>query len=165
MIKRIQNLLDIHLEDREAIEIIVETYLIAVGFRPLYLLGREEFFVPYRNLLDDLENIFPSLIFSIQDGIISCHHRIWTPDPEDIQDDKILGSLLRYEDPIRLRQKPSDVSTQSWYIEYKKVRHGLSGYIILGTTSVSQLTNKLISLRALLSPLNIKITVELDPIF
>lgn len=51
--------LDSHLSDPDALTFILNTYLIAVGYRPLYLLDKPDF----SKYIPEVSKIFPELTF------------------------------------------------------------------------------------------------------
>lgn len=159
--KPVIELLEKYIEHYYAREFIINCYLVAIGFRPLYLLSPPTRPPYFSALVKETLNIFPSLVTRNKRSII--HNRLWSP-PHDLYENTIrLGTLLRYEEALDMDFSYPQRGAMNWRGWYdNKHQIYLWANIVLPSTQLSQITNTFISLSALLGPLGIDITAELD---
>ncbi len=148
------SLLDSYLASPEALSFIINSYLVAVGYRPLYSVDiRDE--SQLNELIRRVAPVFPSLTFT---GAL-VHNVYWTPNYKTHRE---MGTLLNYPESIDIQSSTSEKNLLLLWALYKNVKIPLNQHLVLGTTQVSQLTNRLIELRLLLKPLNVLPSMELD---
>lgn len=153
----VTELLDSYLTSLDALDFIINCYLVAVGYRPLYSAN-----VPVENekLVVKTASVFPSLKFSGRYPNFLVHNSLWIPNH---QTDREFGALLNYTEVIEIKTDTSQKNLLLWWAFYRNTKIPLNQHLVFGTTQVSQITNKVIELRLLLKPLNVNIVVELDP--
>lgn len=165
---QIQNVMDQYasLEDQSkssiALQFIINSYLVAVGFRPLFASdtwSRDEIF--WENLIQQAIRLFPQLSFYRQNKHTYVHHPLLMFEYEN---DKELGALLNFIDLVDLNNKPEDKNSVGFLCSYKNVKNIiLTSYIIRGSTQVSKITNKVFQMRLLLKNLNVKVQAQVEP--
>jgi hypothetical protein len=165
-LSQIQNVMDQYasLEYSKAqsgLEFIVNCYLVAVGFRPVFLSDvwhKDLNF--HESLIQQSAILFPQLSFYRDGNYTYIHHPLLK---FEIGNDKELGALLNFIDFIDLDNKPEDTKTVEFVFNYKNVTGvTLTSYIIRGSTSVNQVTNKLFQLNLLLKNINVQLYVGLQ---
>ena len=167
---RIKNVLDQYasleniLDSHSGLEFIVNCYLVSVGFRPLFYsdnYGKVTVFS--ENLLQQAMELFPELTFSRAEfKNVYVHHPLLKLDHKN---QKELGALLNFIDFIDLNNLPENQVLVSFSCGYKQVLFNfpLTGYILRGSTQVSQVANKVFQMRMLLRSLNVRVSAEIGP--
>jgi len=139
---------------KHAISFIINCYLVAVGFRPLFIddsLSHDRKFID--TLIPESQSLFPTLLFEYKGSFLYVHQSILEIK---YHTSKELGALLNYIDPIDVNLPPENKKRINFYFHYKGLTDiDLMTYVIRGTTQIDTITNKILQLNLLLDPFNI----------
>ena len=149
-----------------ALGFIINSYLVAVGFRPLFFSDTWSLDVQFwEKVISDTKYLFPQLTFYRNGNFTYVHHPLLLFDADAISD-KELGALLNFIDFVDLNNKAEYRSSVGFICEYRNAKDipiPILGYIIHGSTQVSQVTNKVVQLRLLLKNINVNVYARVDP--
>ena len=165
-ISQIKHLLNTYLgfnnnKEKYAIEFILNSYLVAVGFRPLFL---EDMFlhdVNYQETyIQQTMLLFPQLSFDRVDRFVYVHHPLLQLDIA--ASDRDLGALLNFIDFIDLKNPPADKRSVIFFCQYQNVQDIiLTSYMIYESTQLDQINNKVFQLELLLKPLDVHVYAQI----
>jgi hypothetical protein len=144
-----------------ALEFIINCYLIAVGFRPLFFSDNRSLNAEFwESVIYQAKTLFPQLTFYRKSPQhIFIHHPLLIVDYNDYG--KNLGSLLNFITPLDIGERTG--SSINFFCGYKNINNiPLTGYFIHGSTQVNEITNKLFQMQLLLKNLNVRVSVEFN---
>lgn len=130
----------------------INCYLVAVGFRTLYIV-EWDLEKHFSHFFCHILPYFPSLTLTDLHGIKAVHSTFFKP-PSNLRGHRnLLGSLLGYEEPMNVKESFPDLFVK-YIVKYKNLRIPLYVSGIFYSTKVSQISNTLIKLKFFLNTLN-----------
>jgi hypothetical protein len=115
------------------------------------------------NLLFQAETLFPQLTFRREKNFhVYIHHPLLVLE---YKDNKEFGALLNFIDPMNPYPVPDFSTTVEFSCGYKNIVDApLTGYVILGSTQVKEINNKILQMRLLLKSINVRISTTIEPV-
>jgi hypothetical protein len=160
-VKTIIYTLDSFIESPQLQAIVINCYLVAVGYRPLYLPSPTFDSDITDGVILDVVKPFTTLsVTRLGDNYLLVHNKLYAPN---YSSHKELGALLNYPDPFDISKNTSEKIHVATWGHYKNVRIPINQYLVTSNTQVSQITNRLLEMRLLLKAVNVQITIEVAP--